>query len=81
MTAGSASIAGSPPGPSCPGERRRLQLDRVRGDISSYTYQWLLGGKVLAGATHGSLQIAFADTGLALTCRVTAVGATRVGER
>lgn len=38
----------------------------------AYSYRWLRGGKVLAGATGGHLTLTDADVGHAFACRVTA---------
>jgi hypothetical protein len=37
-----------------------------------FTYQWLLNGKVIKGATKSSLKLSRADNGKKLSCRVTA---------
>ena len=38
----------------------------------TFTYQWLLNGKVIKGATKSSLKLSKADNGKKLSCRVTA---------
>ena len=80
VTAGSVSIA-DPQGGLTPGGLLLCNSAGFGGDISSYAYQWLLAGKVLARATGSSLLLASSDTGLAVTCRVSCAWRTRVGER
>ena len=37
-----------------------------------FTYQWLLNGKVIKGATKSTLKLAKGDKGKKISCRVTA---------
>lgn len=59
-------------GPGKVGKTEKVSKGSWSPGASSYSYQWLLGGKKIKGATKSSFKIAKKDKGKKLSCSVTA---------
>jgi Bacterial Ig-like domain (group 3) len=59
-------------GPRAAGKTERVKPGTWSQKRVTFTYQWLLNGKTIKGATRSSLRLSKADKGKDISCRVTA---------